>query len=388
MKKPKRRIQPHSVPLPLRPVGARRTILLVTAVIALSVLPVTPAAPSVDDTLSAMSLREKVGQLVMFSIGGTGLSSTERDLIRRHDLAGVILFRHNYADRSQLRGLTRQVQRVVRGATPHAVGALISVDQEGGVVKRFHDMPPWRSAPEIGASGDTSLARAQGRKTGRALHRAGVNVNLAPVADLDLPPSHVMRSRSFGSRPRRVGRLARAFARGLQSKRTAASGKHFPGFGGADQNSDFGPAYVRRTRWELRNVDAVPFHKMVTGGIRLMMVSHGIYVNDGGNRPASVHPHIAKRRLRREFGFRGVAISDDLAAVAWRYGGSTPKACVATIRAGVDVALITKNIHGARACAARIRRAVRSGKISRARIDQAVKRVLELKRWLGVYTPS
>ena len=345
-----------------------------------------PAAIQHQDTGAQMSLGEKVGQLVMFSVGGPRLSATEKDLIRRHHLGGVILFANNYRNRDQLKTLTAQIQRAARSGNSQSIAALISVDQEGGVVKRFSDMPPRYSAPEMGER-DPSVAYNQGRATGRPLRSAGVNVNLAPVADLDLPPKHVMRSRSFGRDPVRVWRRVRKFARGLQSRRVAATAKHFPGFGGATVNSDFGKAYVRRTKWQLHHVDAIPFHKAIEGGLRMVMVSHGMYVNDGGKRPASLNRYIATDRLRNEFGFTGVAISDDLNSVNWRFDGSTPRTCRATISAGVDIALITGDAGAARACAAAIKKAARSGAISRARIDRSVTRVLELKAWLGLLSP-
>lgn len=360
--------------------GAAVAVLIAAATAA-------PAAPTVQETVAQMSLDEKIGQLVMFSVRGTRLSTTEKDLIRRHHLGGVILFSHNYRNRDQLKVLTAQIQRAARAGNSQSIGALISVDQEGGVVKRFPDMPPRYSAPEMGADGRNAFAYDEGRATGRALRANGVNVNLAPVADLDLPPEHVMRSRSFGRHPERVGRLVRAFARGLQSKRVAATAKHFPGFGGASMNSDYGRAYIRRTKWQLHHVDAEPFHDAIGGGIRMVMLSHGIYVNDGGRRPASVNRYIATERLRREFAFMGVAISDDLNAVSWRFDGSTPQACRATVWAGADIALITADIDMARRCVAEIRRGVRSGAIPRAQIDRSVTRVLELKAWLGLLTP-
>ncbi len=345
----------------------------------------TPPLRAAD--ISELTIHEKVGQLVMFSVSGYSLTDHERHVIRRAHLGGVILFAHNYKDRTQLGNLTAQIQRNARRGNSLRMGALTSVDQEGGVVKRFPDMPPRYSAPEMGRIGKTSVAFDQGVATGRALRRAGVNVNLAPVADLDLPPEHVMRSRAFGSRPYPAGKLVRAFSRGLQSRRVAATAKHFPGLGGATINTDYGRAYVYRSRHQLRNVDEVPFRRAIGGNIRLVMLSHALYVNDGGRVPASLHPYYAKKRLRRALGFTGVAISDDLNRVAWRFGGDVTKACVKTVKAGVDVALITGRVDAARACAAAIRRAVRSGDIPKRRLDQAVGRVLELKQWLGLYQP-
>lgn len=346
------------------------------------------AAPSIEETVEVMTLREKIGQLVMFAVGGKNLTMSERKQVARHHLGGVILFAKNYDDRAQLEGLNRQIQKAVRRGNDFKIGALISADQEGGVVKRFPDMPPAYSAPRMGEIGSTSVARSQGKKTARALKHSGVNIDLAPVADLDIGPNHVMAARSFGENRYVVARLADAFGRGLQEKRVAAAAKHFPGFGGASMNSDDGAAYVRRSRWQLHHIDAVPFHRMINGGVRMMMVSHGMYVNDGGEKPGSLSHYITTDRLRDEFGFEGVAISDDLVAVAWRFGGDTPKACEATVRAGMDIALLTGSVSMAQACALRIYKAVRTEDIRKQRIDDAVKRVLELKEWLGVFNPG
>jgi beta-N-acetylhexosaminidase len=341
----------------------------------------------IRDHVDQMSLREKVGQLVMFSVAGTALTDAERVAIRRNHFGGVILFSKNYRDRAQLENLTRQIQRAAQRGSGGHIRALISVDQEGGVVKRFPDMPPRYSHPQLGDMNRKSVAYGQGRATGRAWRSAGVNVDLAPVADLDLPPEHVMRSRSFGSNRFRVGKLARAFGRGLQSGRVAAAVKHFPGLGGATMNSDFGRAYVYRSKRQLHQIDAAPFQRAIEGGARMVMLSHALYVNDGGDRPASLNHYIATERLRGELGFEGVAISDALEPVAWFYGGSTSKACKGTVKAGVDIALIVGNYSTASACAERIYNGVRRGQISVRRVDQAVRRVLELKDWLGLFDP-
>lgn len=345
---------------------------------------VAPGSSAGTDSPAELTRAEKIGQLVMFSVDGTSLSERQRTAMKKLHLGAVILFRDNYANRTQLERLTTQIQRAARNGNSLGIGALISVDQEGGVVKRFPDMPPRYSAPEMRAIGKTTVAYDQGRATGRALRSVGVNIDLAPVADLDLPPEHVMRERAFGAKPDPTARLVRAFARGLQSRRVAATLKHFPGLGGATVNSDFGKAYVHRSRWRLRHVDAVPFERAIEGGAQLVMLSHGIYTRDGGPRPASLNFKIATERLRDGFSFDGVAISDALEPIAWWFNGQTAKACPATIKAGVDIALITGNVDAARACVAAIRRAVRSGTLGKARVDRAVDRVLALKEWLGV----
>jgi beta-N-acetylhexosaminidase len=366
-----------STPLVKRAVGG-----FAAAILILSVAP--PDSSARTARTARLSRAEKIGQLVMFAVDGRSLSEHERTVMKRLHLGAVILFRNNYADRIQLANLTGQIQRAARNGNSLGIGALISVDQEGGVVKRFPDMPPRYSAPEMRRIGKTTLAYDQGRATGRALIRTGVNSDLAPVADLDLPPEHIMRERAFGEEPDAAARLVRAFARGLQAAGVGATLKHFPGLGGATINSDFGKAYVRRSRWRLRHIDAVPFERAIEGGAKLVMLSHGIYTRDGGPRPASLNFKIATQRLRDGFAFDGVAISDALEPIAWWFKGQTAKACPATIKAGVDIALITGNVDTAGACVRAIRASVASGGISRARLDRAVARVLALKEWLGL----
>ena len=363
--------------------GPRRVAAAVLLALVTAAFAPLPSSAGTDRS-GKLTRAEKIGQLVMFGVAGTSLSEHERTVIKSLHLGGVILFRDNYVNRTQLERLTMQIQRAARNGNSLGIGALISVDQEGGAVKRFPDMPPRYSAPQMRAIGKVTLAYDQGRATGRALIRAGVNINLAPVADLDLPPEHIMRERAFGSSPDPTARLVRAFARGLQSAGVGATLKHFPGLGGATINSDFGKAYVRRSRWRLRHIDAVPFQRAIEAGAKLVMLGHGIYTKDGGPRPASLNFKIATQRLRDGFGFEGVAISDALEPIAWWFNGRTAKACPATIKAGADIALITGHADAARACVAAIRSAVRNGTISRSRLDRSVDRVMELKEWLGL----
>jgi len=337
-------------------------------------------SPTRADPVAQMSLAEKAGQLVMMRVHGTTLSEDERALISTSHIGGVILFADNIGDRRSVRALTAAISEASRGA-------FIAIDQEGGLVKRLSEAPPWYSAPQIGASGNATLALGQGQDTGSALRALGITMDLAPVADLDEGPAHVMGIRSFGALPSRAGRLAAAFARGLQSASVAATLKHFPGLGGATINSDDGKAYVYRTSTELA-ADLIPFRFGIASHARAIMVSHGMYVNAYGPLPASINPAIASTLLRDQMRFTGVAISDSLNSIAWRFGGDAARACPATIAAGVDIALVTGNAETGRECAAQIVEAVRARTISGSRLDEAVTRVLALKRWLATGRPA
>jgi beta-N-acetylhexosaminidase len=264
---------------------------------------------------------------------------------------------------------------------PHA---LLSIDQEGGIVKRVPDIAPTRSAPQLGATDRVAITRAQGLATARALVSLGIPFDLAPVADLDLGPRHVMRARSFGSSPAKVARHVAAFATGLRAGGGATAVKHFPGFGGASVNSDDALAHVTRTRAQLV-ADLLPFRSAVAAGADAIMISHGVYTAIDRRHPASTSPAIY-RLLRQDLGFDGVAITDSLHADGFRAAThvSIPEGCVRAIAAGADIALLTGPLRDAVACRASIVAAVHSGRITRARLDQAATRVLRLKSRLGL----
>jgi beta-N-acetylhexosaminidase len=364
------------------------TVSVILSAAALSTLSARGQISQVEYAVSKMTLAEKVGQLVMIRVHGTSLSSTEYALIANEHLGGVILFGDNYSDRSQLRALTARLQKAGRAGNGFGIGMLVSADQEGGAVKRFPDLPPTRSAPAMGRIGSSSIAYDQGSRTGAALHAVGVNMDLAPVLDLSEGPRYIMRSRSFGSSPSRVGRLSSAFMRGVQRYRVAATLKHFPGLGAATINSDNGAAYVYLSSTTIKRSDLVPFDAAIERGATAVMVGHGIYRNAWGRVPGSVNPSIARGLLRTRAGFTGVAISDSLNAIAWRYRGLTSRACVETIKAGVDVALVTGGSSTSRGCADAIYAAAAKGYIPPWRVNEAVRRVLVLKQWLGVWTPG
>jgi beta-N-acetylhexosaminidase len=135
----------------------------------------------------------------------------------------------------------------------------------------------------------------------------------------------------------------------------------------------------------LRKVDAVPFQRGINNGAQVIMMSHAIYPKDGGRKPASINRFIASTRLRDHMGFRGVSMSDAVDAMTWWFDGDIGKTCVATIKAGVDVALLANNVFAARTCANAIVKAVRSGRLTKTRVERSARRIVELKRWFGVY---
>lgn len=357
----------------------RLTTLAVLA--CLGVLAATPGARAgtVDeDSVAQMTRREKAGQLVMAPVSGTTLTASDLRLIRDHGMGGVILFSINYRNASQLRRLTRAIQAAARNSSA-GLRALIATDQEGGVVQRFPDLAPASGAPQA-----NTLQRAEtmGRTTGRDLHDVGVNVNFAPVADLDRGPAHVMAARAFGRRPATVRARISAYLDGILPTRVGAAVKHFPGMGAASANTDDGRVVIRLSRDELR-IDETPFLAARGRNKVAVMMSNAIYPAYQGGTPASISPPMYQH-LRYRLGGATLVITDALDAIAWAFDGITAKACPRAIIAGADIALITDGPLEALSCIERIVDAARDGRITDERLDAATLRVLRYKRALGL----
>jgi beta-N-acetylhexosaminidase len=235
---------------------------------------------------------------------------------------------------------------------PRPRGALVFADQEGGLVKTFPDLPPWRPASAWTAAED---ARAAGRATAAALRGAGVDVDLAPVLDAPDGP--------LGSRQFARGQLGVAFASGLGG---AACAKHFPGLGSAPVSTDDAP----RVHAVVRPQDLRPFRVAIRAGVRCVMVGHAFYRRFGPLR-ASLEPKTYA--LLRSLGFRGLAITDSLSLV---HDAPVERWARQAIRAGADMVLFTSPAHARRAIRALLPLA------RRGELDAHVARVVAARRRL------
>ena len=217
----------------------------------------TATATPPPDPVDRLSLAQQVGRMVILRFAGTEAPGYVREALRRRRVAGVILFRDNVIDETQVRSLTSDLRRASEDLEP-----LVCVDQEGGEVRILPLAPPERSAPEQVASG---LVREDAVAAGHALRAAGVNVTLAPVADLPTVGGAALAGRAFGeSLDLVVPAVAEAIA-GWHEAGVATTVKHFPGLGGATVNTDDGPATIDRTRSQLDD-DLAPFQQAVGAG--------------------------------------------------------------------------------------------------------------------------
>jgi beta-N-acetylhexosaminidase len=327
--------------------------------------PVTPRTP----------LPEAVGQTLLMAFDGSSAPSYIRRRLRHGEGAGVILFSGNVVGAPQLRRLTRTIQRAARG------GALIATDQEGGEIRNLPFAGP--AAPQS-AQTTAQAAGAAGANAARGLRRGGVNVNLAPIADVE-PTSGggALPGRLYPGSARQVAAATTAALRAHARAGVAATVKHYPGLGRATVNTDDGPATIGATRTELEATDLEPYRAAVAANTPLVMAGHALY-------PAFDPEHIASQSLtlltdvlRDQLGFRGVTITDSIEAQAVLDRSDVATAAIRSIAAGADVVLMTGSGSWNLVYPRLLRRARRDPKFA-ARVRESAQRVLALKRRLGL----
>jgi beta-N-acetylhexosaminidase len=338
--------------------------------------------------LQRLSLSQLAGQRIVYAYRGLTPPASLLSRIRRGEAAGVIFFEPNIASRSQLRATVQELQAANASSPVHAP-LLMMVDQEGGLVRRLPGAPE-QSEKQIGGSeGAEARARQAGYGAGMTLARAGLNVNLAPVVDVFRHPGNFIDQyeRSYGSSPRLVSQLSRAFIQAQQHVGIAATAKHFPGLGaaGRHENTDEGPVVLSLPLAQLRAIDEAPYRAAISAGVRLVMLSWATYPALDPTLPAGLSPTVISGELRRRLGYRGVTVTDSLEAGALNaFGGPAERAALAAA-AGDDLLLcsartVTSNspaigvaaLHG-------VVSAIASREVSRASAEEAAARVTSLR---------
>jgi beta-N-acetylhexosaminidase len=305
--------------------------------------PANAAAPSPVQKLSRLQL---AGQRVVYAYSGLRPPASLLAVIRAGEAAGVIMFAPNIGTRAQVRGAIAQLQQAALSSPLHT-RLLILTDQEGGEVRRVPGQPVL-SEKQIGASpSGLGLARSAGSGAGANLAGLGINANLAPVLDVYRQPGNFIDQykRSYSSNPARVASLGAAFIAAQQRMGVAATGKHFPGLGAAtvSQNTDLRPVTMRLSQQTLRAVDEAPYRGAIAAGVKLVMLSWTTYPALDAHRPAGLSATIIQSELRRRLGFRGVTITDGIAAGALAQYGGVGQRGVLAAQAGADLILCSAN---------------------------------------------
>jgi beta-N-acetylhexosaminidase len=330
--------------------------------------------------VARMSLPEKAGQVLVARYAGT---APPTDLVRRYHLGGVILFEENVASVDAARRSNAALQRADDRGWPLFIG----VDQEGGIVSRLGaPMTAFPTPMTYGAAGRPRLARQAALASAQELRAAGFTVVFAPDADVTMGPADpTIGSRSVGSRPRQVARIATAAMRGYRAAGIVPVVKHFPGHGSVGTDTHLGLAVQDASLRTLRRRDLRPFAAAFDAGAPVTMIGHlDVRAVDPGT-PATLSRPVVTGLLRKRMGFGGLVVTDAMEMGAIVEGYGTGDATVRALRAGVDTVLMPADLPAAHRA---IVRAVRSGRLPQARLDQAATRMVALMMHQGSQGPA
>jgi beta-N-acetylhexosaminidase len=331
------------------------------------------------------SLARAAGQLLIAGFDGTEPSQEILALIRA-GLGGVILYRKNCVDAPQVLDLTNSLQKAARDAG-HAQPLLIAIDQEQGRVVRISEgVTVFPAMGAIARGGSAGLVERVAAATSRELLAIGVNWNLAPVADVLTVPDCPVGDRSFGADPGHVARLVAAFVRGAAAAGMRTCAKHFPGHGSTGRDSHVAAPLVTRDRAQLDACELIPFHAAVAAGVPAVMTAHITFPALDPDAPASLSGRVIGGLLRKQLGFGGVVVSDDLEMAGIATSHSIESAAFAALRAGSDQLIVSRMLLAERCIPgllADLRLAIEDGSIPKATIGAALKRVNRFKKGLA-----
>ncbi len=322
-----------------------------------------------------MSLRDGVGQMFIVSIGGTEPDYYIEKMVRERNIGGVLLFGYNMQSEQQTKALTSSLQRLATQTGP-AVPLFVAADQEGGRVSHAPWVTPEPAAAEVGSGGDPQQALDIARVMGRELLRAGINTDFAPVVDTGFGAA--IGDRSFGGDPKLVSEMGAASVEGFREAGVVSAAKHFPNHGPANTDSHLGLPVVDHDMAEVESYDLPPFRAAVKAGVPMVMVGHLLYPAIDPNRPASLSP-AAIKLLRRNLGFEGIIVTDDLAMEGANGGGPPSRAAVEAVGAGADMLVISSPPQQQADAYDAVLAAVKSGEIPRERVRESVKRIMKVK---------
>jgi beta-N-acetylhexosaminidase len=327
------------------------------------------AAPPAARGAARLSLRKRAGLLIVMRFAGTTVPDYVVRALRAGRSPGVILFRDNITSRGSLEQMTRRLHRAAGGT------AIVATDQEGGSIRNLDWAAP---ATGQGATATPQVAEESARAAAADLRAVGVNMNLAPVADVALVPGSVMAGRAFPGGPDEVAAAVAAAVRGYEGTGVVPVVKHFPGIGAATANTDDVAVQLARTPEQLLAEDLPPFRAAIEAGVPLVMASHAEYPALDPEAVASQSSVVLEELLRDRLGFEGVIITDSIEAAAVSDRMPPEQATIRSIRAGVDLILTTGPGSHLRSLRAIIAEASRSPAFER-RVTEAAERVLALR---------
>lgn len=328
----------------------------------------------VDKIVASMSLSEKIGQMVMIGVHGTDITDDSAYMLNQYHIGGIILFDRNMRSIEQVKTFTNNLQKNANQKIPLFIG----IDEEGGnVVRMKNALTPPPSQYEIGITNDTEQAKKWAIKTSQSLKEMGININFAPVADVNSNDT-----RSYSGDHNVVTAFVKAAAIGYEHEDMIYSLKHFPGIGKEKVDSHFESSMIDASKDTLLSDDIIPFKAIIKENNPenyFILISHLTYTDLDNEKPASLSKKIITDLLRKELGFSGIIITDDMEMGAIANHNDFRTVGVKAVKAGVDIVMVCHEYEHETDVYLGLLDAVNNGEISLDRIDESVKRIVRAK---------
>lgn len=349
-------------------------------------LPVTPEE-WVEKYMATMSMQEKLGQLVMFGFTGTSdVQDPFREIWNSYSVGNAILYGANIKNTNSDGGfaLAKDLTDKISDRFGQDIPFLVSIDVEGGSVVRFRWSPQPVSARSLGRRRDADYAMEQFQTISKKLLSVGINLDLAPVLDVsDNPMDTVLETRIISEDATIAAAIGSAIIDGLHAGGSLACAKHFPGHGGTTEDSHDVTPTIDKTLEELQKYDLLPFTSAIESGVDAIMMAHVLYPALDQTDIASMSEPIITGLLREQMGFDGLVISDDFRMEGLTSRYDVGDAAVRFILAGGDIIICGAQSDKQKLIVEALNAAAADGRLTQARIDESVERVLLKKLALG-----
>lgn len=336
--------------------------------------------------LKDLTLEEKIGQMIIAGFPSRCYDENVNEIIEKYKIGNIILFAGNIGTKEEIVKLTSKLQENFIKHTKNP--GFISIDQEGGMVTRIYKgatfFPGNMAFAAANVKGSTF---EEGKTEGEELRALGINMNLAPVMDVNCNPLNpLIGTRSYGDDPQKVAELGVNLIKGLNESKVIAVCKHFPGHGDTDKDSHLSLPAVNHDMDRLEKVELLPFKKAIEAGAPAIMSAHVLFpAIESEKLPATLSYKVLTQLLKKKMGFMGLIITDcmEMKAIASYYGSE--KAAVMAVKAGADMICISHSKDVQIKCVQEIKKAASEGTIEENRINESVKKILQVKAKYNLY---
>lgn len=329
-------------------------------------------------SLSDLSLEEKVGQMIFAGIKGTIMTNETKKIISTDQVGGIILFKDNLKEGHQAVTLLNALKEE---NTNNKVPLFLGVDEEGGRISRLPGLTKLPTNEDLGKRNDATLSYDIGKLLGKEVSAFGFNLDFAPVLDINSNPDNpVIGNRSFGKDTEIVSDLGIRTMEGIQSEQVISVVKHFPGHGDTAVDSHKELPIIQKSLKDLHALELIPFMRAIDRGAEVVMVGHILLPKIDSTYPSSLSEKVITDILRKQLGYEGIIITDDMTMKAVLNTFEIGEAAVSAVKAGNDIVLIAHDYSNVIKAKEAILRAIEAGEITEQRIDESVKRILSIKK--------